>query len=192
VEITVTPARPNEFTFFLRIPGWTDIAQVVVNGKPVSGATPGQYLPIRRRWSAGDVIRLQFNMKPQLLEANSQVIENSGRVAVQRGPLVYCLEQIDQPEDVPLKDVALNLGPKSNASFQEEFQKDLLGGVLLLSHAGAECAQSAERSALYFRYSGETRKSRLVSLTFIPYYAWANRTATPMQVWTPISQAING
>jgi uncharacterized protein len=188
VEITVTPAEPAEFTFFIRIPGWTHSAQVGVNGKSVSGAAPGQYLPIRRRWSGGDVIRVQFNMKPQLLESNAQVIENNGRVAVERGPLVYCLEQIDQPQGVALKDVALNLGAKSSASFQEEFQKDLLGGVLLLRHAGAALGESAEHSHLYFRYSGELRKSKPVSLTFIPYYAWANRTATPMQVWTPVSK----
>jgi DUF1680 family protein len=188
VEITVTPAEPAEFTFFIRIPGWTDSAQVGVNGKSVSGAAPGQYLPIRRRWSGGDVIRVQFNMKPQLLESNAQVIENNGRVAVERGPLVYCLEQIDQPQGVALKDVALNLGVKSSAPFQEEFQKDLLGGVLLLHHAGATLGEAAEHSHLYFRYSGELRKSKPVSLTFIPYYAWANRTATPMQVWTPVSK----
>ncbi|HEY6269492.1 MAG TPA: beta-L-arabinofuranosidase domain-containing protein [Candidatus Acidoferrum sp.] len=189
-EIAVTAAEPAEFTFFLRIPGWTDSAQVTVNRKPVSGATPGQYLPIRRRWSGGDVLRVQFNMQPQLLEANTQVIENNGRVAVQRGPLVYCLEQIDQPDGVALKDVALNLGLSSNSPFHEEFQKDLLGGVLLLRHAGAALGDSAEHRQLYFRYSSEPRKSKPVSLTFIPYYAWANRTATPMQVWTPLSQAI--
>src|SRR5436309_4268403 len=160
VEIAVTPAAPSEFTFFLRIPGWTDNAQIVVNGKAVAGATPGQYLPIRRRWSAGDIIRVQLNMRPQLVEANPQVVENHGRVAVQRGPLVYCLEQIDQPEGVALKDVALNLGPKSSAQFQEEFEKDLLGGIMLLRHTGATYGKSAEHSLLYFRYSGEPRKSR--------------------------------
>jgi DUF1680 family protein len=188
VEILLTPAEPTEFTFFLRIPGWTDSAQVGVNGKAVSGVTPGQYLPIRRRWSAADVIRVQFNIRPQLLEANAQIAENNGRVAVQRGPLVYCLEQIDQPEGVALKDMALNLGPKSHAQFQEEFQKDLLGGIIVLRHAGADYGESAERSLLYFRHSNEARKSKPLSLTFIPYYAWANRTATPMQVWTPISK----
>jgi uncharacterized protein len=189
VEISLIPAEPTEFTFFLRIPGWTDRAQVEVNKKAVAGAAPGQYLPIRRRWSADDIIRVQFNMRPQLLEANTQVAENNGRVAVQRGPLVYCLEQIDQPEGVALKDVALNLGPKSSAQFQEEFQKDLLGGIILLRHAGAAYRPSEQGRLLYFRYSGAPRKSQPVSLTFIPYYAWANRKATPMQVWTPVSQA---
>jgi uncharacterized protein len=132
---------------------------------------------------------LQFNMKPQLLEANAQVIENTGRVAVQRGPLVYCLEQMDQPEGVVLKDVALNLGAKSGVQFQEEFQKDLLGGILTLRHGGSAYAEPADRSALYFRYSSEPQKSHPVLLTFIPYYAWANRVATPMQVWTPLVKA---
>ena len=56
VDITVTPAEASEFTFYLRIPGWADHAQVAVNGKGTTGATPGQYLPIRRRWSPGDVV----------------------------------------------------------------------------------------------------------------------------------------
>jgi len=189
VDISVSPAQPAEFTFFVRIPSWTDYAVVTVNGSPVNGAIPGQYLAIRRRWSGGDVIRAQFNMKPQLLEANVQVIENNGRVAVQRGPLVYCLEQIDQPTGVALRDVALSLGTKSGGAFQEEFQKDLLGGVLVLKHSGAALAESAEQQRLYFPYSGKPRESHPVSLTFIPYYAWANRTATPMQVWTPVARA---
>jgi DUF1680 family protein len=89
---------------------------------------------------------------------------------------------------VALKDVALNLGTNSNAPFHEEFQKDLLGGVLVLRHPGEALGETAEQRRLYFQYSGEPRKSKPVSLTFIPYYAWANRTATPMQVWTPLSR----
>ena len=187
VEVAVTPAEPAEFTFFLRIPGWTDTAQVSVNDKSVTRAISGQYLPIRRRWSAGDVIRLRFNMAPQVLEANAQVIENTGRVAVQRGPLVYCLEQIDQPQNVALKDVAIDLDQKSTGQFHEQFEKDLLGGVLVLHHPGAVYDAAADRSPLYHSYSAAPRKSRAIDLTFIPYYAWANRAQTPMQVWTPIT-----
>ncbi|HKV61253.1 MAG TPA: hypothetical protein VJO16_05025 [Candidatus Acidoferrum sp.] len=66
---------------------------------------------------------------------------------------------------------------------------DLLGGVLVLRHAGAAFGESAEQHQFYFRYSSEPRKSKPVALTFIPYYAWANRTATPMQVCTPVSRA---
>ncbi len=189
LEIAVAPAEPAEFTLFLRIPGWTDSAKVAVNGKAIAGATAGQYLPIRRRWSAGDTVTLQFNMAPQVLEANAQVTENNGRVAVQRGPLVYCMEQIDQGEGVALKDVALSADKASSGRFDEKFDKDLLGGVLVLRHAGAVYEESADRSGLYFSHNAPPRKSRPVQLTFIPYYAWANRIQTPMQVWTPLARA---
>ena len=189
VEIAIAPAQPAEFTLFFRIPGWTGTAKVAVNGKAVMGATAGQYLPIRRRWSGGDTVTLQFNMVPQALEANSQVTENNGRVAVQRGPLVYCMEQIDQGEGVALKDLALEVDNKSGGQFQEKFERDLLGGVLVLRHAGAVYEESADRGSLYFSHNAPPRKSRPLQLTFIPYYAWANRVRTPMQVWTPLARA---
>ena len=185
----VAPAEAAEFTVFLRIPGWTDTAQVAVNGKSIAGATAGQYLPVRRRWSEGDTVTLRFDMAPQILEANAQVTENNGRVAVQRGPLVYCMEQIDQGEGVALKDVTLDVDEKGGSRFQEKFDKDLLGGVLVLSHSGGLYEESSDRSGLYFSHNAPPRKSRPVQLTFIPYYAWANRAQTPMQVWTPIARA---
>jgi DUF1680 family protein len=188
VEVAVAPAEPVEFTLFLRLPGWTDTAKVAVNRKAVAGATTGQYLPIRRRWSGGDTVTLQFNMAPQILEANAQVTENNGRVAVQRGPLVYCLEQIDQGEGVALKDVALDVDQTAGGHFEQRFEKDLLGGVLVLRHPGAAYEESANRGSLYFSHNAPPRKSRPVQLTFIPYYAWANRVQTPMQVWTPVAR----
>jgi DUF1680 family protein len=188
-EVAVAPAEPAEFTLFLRIPGWTDTANVAVNGKAAAGATAGQYLAIRRRWSNGDTVRLQFNMAPQVLEANAEVVENNGRVAVQRGPLVYCMEQIDQGAGDALKDVALSLGKDSSSGFEETFEKDLLGGVLVLRHPGIVYEESTERGSLYFSHNAPLRKSRPVRLTFIPYYAWANRAQTPMQVWTPMARA---
>src|ERR1700682_4296183 len=189
VEMVVAPGQPAEFTLFVRIPGWTDTSKVAVNGKAVAGATAGQYLPVRRRWSGGDTVTLQFNMAPQVLEANAQITENNGRVAVQRGPVVYCMEQIDQGDGVALKDVALEVDEKGSGHFQEKFEKDLLGGVLVLRHSGAAYEESANRSNLYFPHNAPARKSRPIQLTFIPYYAWANRVQTPMQVWTPVTKA---
>jgi uncharacterized protein len=187
VEITVTPATASEFTFFLRIPGWADRAQVAVNSKAVTGVAPGSYLPIRRRWSAGDVIQLKVEIVPQLIEANPRVADDSGRVAVQRGPLIYCLEEIDQPSGVSLSDVAVNPGRQSSQQFQTEFRKDLLGGMVVVHHTGALYERGASENNLYLRYGGEA-KTRSVPLTFIPYYAWANRQATSMQVWNLLLQ----
>ena len=186
VDLTVSPAAPADFTLFLRVPGWSDSAQIAVNAKAVAGAQPGAYLPIRRRWSTGDTVRVQFNMAPQVLEANPKVIEDNGRVALQRGPLVYCLEQLDQPQGLELADVAVNVAAASASQFRAEFDPNLLGGVTVLRHQGAVYAPSPQSNALYSRLAASPRKTKPAPLTFIPYYAWANRAPTPMQVWTPL------
>ncbi len=188
-DITITPEKPVEFTLYLRIPGWSDHTQVKVNGKAVSGATPGQYLALRRRWEPGDVISVKFDLTTHLVAANPRVVDDYGRVAIQRGPLVYCLEQLDQPEGVALRDVRLDVNQKSSAPFQEEFRDDLLGGVLVLKCMGALYDRSSSTAELYFRYRPETSEKHATTLTFIPYYGWANRAATPMQVWTPAVSA---
>ncbi len=188
-EISVTPAKPTEFTFYLRVPGWSHSTQVAVNGKAVEGAVPGKYLALRRRWAEGDAISVKFAMTPQVIEANPRVVDDFGRVAVQRGPLVYCLEQLDQPEGVGLFDVSVDVRPERSSNFEEEFQNDLLGGVLVLKHRGAVTDKSASSEALYQRYTAKNPAIRQVELRFIPYYAWANRAATPMQVWTPVLRA---
>ncbi|HKM80898.1 MAG TPA: beta-L-arabinofuranosidase domain-containing protein [Candidatus Acidoferrum sp.] len=188
-DITVTPAKPTEFTFYLRIPGWSNGAQVSVNGKPVFGVTPGQYVALARRWSPGDEIHVRFNMTPQVIEANRRVVDDYGRLAVQRGPLVYCLEQLDQPGGVSLFDVSLDMRHESASPFQEEFRSDLLGGIVMLKHMGAAIDKASSGGGLYNRYTPQAPKTRQVELRFIPYYAWANRADTPMQVWTPILQA---
>ena len=183
VEITVAPAEASEFTFYLRIPGWADHAQVAVSGKGMTGATPGEYLPIRRRWSPGDVVQLVVEVLPQVVEANPRVADDSGRVAIQRGPLIYCLEEIDQPSGNSLNDVAVNPGSRPAEQFHSEFKNDLLGGMVVLHHTGAAYERGSSEKMLYSRYSGGSLRTRKVPLTFIPYYAWANRQATSMQVW---------
>jgi DUF1680 family protein len=189
VEITVTPAETSEFTFYLRIPGWADNAQVSVNTRALTGATPGEYLPIRRRWAPGDVIHLKVDVVPQAIEANPRVADDTGRVAIQRGPLIYCLEEIDQLNDVSLSDVAVDLSHKPAQAFQSEFKGDLLGGMVVLHHTGAAYERSASQKALYSRRGSESLKTRRIPLTFIPYYAWANRQATSMQVWNLLLRA---
>lgn len=178
VEITVTPAQPADFVVHLRIPGWVDGARVSVNGVAVSGANAGEYLPIRRRWSARDRVQLQMEMTPQVLEANPRVADDTGRVAVQRGPLVYCLEELDQPYGGILSDVALALGKGPDSEFQTEMKSDLLGGVMLLHHTGVTFERSTSANSLYPRYTGANERTKKVPLTFIPYYAWGNRQAT--------------
>jgi hypothetical protein len=189
VEISVAPAKPGEFTFYLRVPGWADSTQVSINGKPLSGATPGQYLALQRRWAHGDVINVKFGMTPEVIEANPRVVEDYGRVAVQRGPLIYCLEQLDQPDGIAIFDVSLDVRQEPSLQFREEIRGDLLGGVVVLKHTGAVSVKSNSHGSLYRSYTANTPEARPAELRFVPYYAWANRAATPMQVWTPVLKA---
>jgi DUF1680 family protein len=186
--MTVAPAESSDFTFYVRIPSWTDHAQVSINGKEATGAAPGKYLPINRRWSVGDVIELKVNVVPQVVEANPRVADDTGRVAVQRGPLIYCLEEIDQPSGVSLSDVAVNPGRQRADQFKPEFRNDLLGGMVVLHHEGAVYERGTAEKLLYSEYKRDAG-TRKVPLTFIPYYAWANRQATSMQVWNLLLQS---
>ena len=187
VDIEVTPASPLEFTLFVRVPDWSGSPSAAVNGKHLDGVAAGRFLPIRRRWSAGDIVRLQLDMTPQVLEANARVVENNGRVAVQRGPIVYCLEGLDQKSGVSLSEVVFSSDyGSSGAGFSESFEKDLLDGVIVLRHSGAAIRASETRRALYFPASAAKGQPSNIELTFIPYYAWNNRQPTQMQVWTPL------
>ena len=101
VELAITPAQAAEFTVFVRIPGWSKTTKVQVNGAAIDAVPAGQYLAIRRRWSGANKITLQFDMTPRITAANSRVESDRHRVAIERGPLVYCMEQIDQTEAGP-------------------------------------------------------------------------------------------
>jgi DUF1680 family protein len=124
-------------------------------------------------------------MRPQMLQANSRIAEDGGRVAVQCGPIVYCLEQLDQPAGTALPDVALEAGKQADSGFTSEYKPDLLDGVVVLHHDGV-VEQNSSAQPLYSRYEPRSQKTRPVSLTMIPYYAWANRQPSAMQVWTPV------
>jgi hypothetical protein len=184
VALTVSPEQASEFTLYARIPGWSAASTASVNGSPVNGAVAGRYLAIKRRWNAGDRLELRFDMTPRLLTANPQVIEDNGKVAVQRGPLVYCMEQVDEPGQIG--DLLLS---KTKSGFNAEYKADLLGGLLVLKHPGEEYKPSLSTEPLYepLNDSG-ARKTQPVELTFVPYYAWANRERTPMEVWVPLDR----
>jgi len=183
VEITVSPAAPAEFTVYVRIPGWSQHSSVKVNGKEVSGARPGEYLPIRRRWSANNSIELNFDMKTRLLESNPAVAEDRGRVAFQRGPIVFCMERLDQVSqrlDLNLSSYSVDL----HASTTARFDPELLDGVMVLEHPGAISLSEDQR--LYFAVNDAAKVEEIsTTVKLIPYYAWANRAPVAMQVWIP-------
>jgi len=187
VKLMVSPATPAEFTVFLRIPSWSSKNTVKVNGTAVSGVQAGEYLAVRRKWSANDVVEMEFDMTTHLLKANPAVTEDRGRVAFQRGPIVFCMEQPDQLDRASNANFAgyvAHLGENTTT----RFDADLLGGVMVLDHPGT-LRRTASNPGLYFPASeAVTAQDAPTTLKLIPYYAWANRGAAAMQVWIPYTQ----
>jgi uncharacterized protein len=187
VHLAVSAATPVEFTLFVRIPGWSKQTTVKVNGTPIEGATAGNYLPIKRRWAAGDVVGLEFDMQPQAVQANLAVNDDRGRVAFQRGPIVYCMEQLDQPLAAADPQSFPRYMAQLSGATTAHFEPGLLSGVVVLEHPGAWLP--AEPTALYQASSAAREEVHPTTLRFIPYYAWSNRELSAMQVWVPYRQA---
>jgi uncharacterized protein len=186
VKITASPEEPREFTLFVRIPGWSQNTEVRVNGTALADVPRGEYLPIRRRWAAGDTVDLGFDMGTQLLRANAAVNEDRGRVAFQRGPVVFCMEQLDQAAASQSKDL-VGYAAQLDASTGAHYEPELLDGVLMLEHAGS-ISRSAEKSLYFSASESGNATETATTLRLIPYYAWANRAPSAMQVWIPYKQ----
>jgi hypothetical protein len=184
VRIAVRPAQARAFALHLRIPGWSRKSAVLVNGKPVEGVVAGSYLALNRTWTAGDTVELSFDMTPHMLKSNPAVAENLGRVAFERGPVVFCMEHLDQPaqaETVNLLGYTAALEGRTSA----RYAPDLLDGVVVLEHPGTLHRVSAETPLYYDAHSAPEFAAQPTTLRLIPYYAWANRTPSAMQVWIP-------
>ena len=189
VRMEVSPASPSEFTLHLRIPGWSARTLVKVNGAPIAGVKPGTYLPVKRTWKPGDVVELALDMMPRAMRANPLARENQASVAIERGPLVYVLEQTDQPVGVAVPDVALRLSAEPAKDFKAEFRPELLGGVSVLRHRGIVYVKPTAELPLYAPIDVSTRRSsKPAELTFIPYFAFHNRGEAAMQVWLPFER----
>jgi DUF1680 family protein len=178
VEISVTPERPAEFSLYLRIPAWCDNATLAVNGEAVKDTlAPGSYAEVRRTWNAGDTVSLSLPMAVRAWEAHPHVESDTHQIAITRGPLVYCLEAADNP-GVDVWDVAVS----ADARWEAKDAPDLLNGVVTLS-TQAQVEDIAAWDGALYRPAGIGRATRPVTVTAIPYYAWANREAGPMTVW---------
>jgi len=183
ILLTVEPAAPAApFSLFLRIPSWAEDATIAVNGEPLGTAvTPGRYAEIHREWMAGDVVRLTLPLTVRVLASHPHVLNNHDRVALVRGPLVYCVEAVDHPGVDPWDLVA-----PTRAAWQADWEPDLLGGVAVLRTDTAARASAEWAGHLYRPFDARSAAPTTTPLTAIPYYAWANRAAGAMQVWLPV------
>ncbi|MHB0876889.1 MAG: glycoside hydrolase family 127 protein [Anaerolineae bacterium] len=176
VRLVVQPERETDLMLALRVPGWCRRATLAVNGEPVDVGTVLEdgYARIRRLWRPGDVIDLTMAMPVERVEAHPAVRSAAGRVALQRGPLVYCLEQVDNGPN--LNDISLARG----APLQPEWRADLLEGVVELRGEGRRRSLAGWEDALY---RAEASAGEPAAVMAVPYYAWANREPGDMLVW---------
>ena len=175
VKLTVDPETPAEFALKLRIPNWSREASVTVNGKAVGSTTLDHgYLEIRRRWSAGDVVDLNLPMPVERVYGNPRIKMNVGRIALKRGPLVYCLEQVDNSSEVGMLKLPHDAKPEAAE------RPDLFDGIVTVV-ADAVVAEIADWDGDLYRHVPP--KHVATRLTAVPYYAWNNRGANRMAVW---------
>ncbi len=171
ITLTVRPAKPQPFTLLVRLPGWASgkpmpgqlyqyvdtepgTPQLRVNGRAVRYTVQNGYASIRRNWLPGDRLELTMDMPVRQVKANERVVDDAGKVAIERGPIVYCAEGVDNGGK------ALSLTVPAGTTFRPVMQPEKLGGIVSLTGSGGANA-----------------------LTLIPYYAWSHRGANEMAVW---------
>ena len=180
VRLTVAECGDAPFALKLRNPGWAGAATVRINGAPAEASpAPASYLEIRRAWRPGDFVDLDLPMPVRLMEANPLVEEDLNQVAVQRGPVVYCLESPDLPRGTQLEDVRIPADLKLSARYDAR----LLDGVVVLEGQAAAATSGDWNGRLY--REARALPARPLSLRLIPYFTWGNRGASEMSVWLP-------
>ena len=188
IEISVTPGPKSEFGIAFRIPGWamgevvpTDLYlftpqktrpfNLKLNGRDVKYEMKNGYAFVYQVWKQGDKIELNLPMQIQKIRANEKIDADHGKLAIQRGPLVYCLEWPDNPDEN-----VTTLAMDNNVQLQSSYRADLLKGVEIISGKAKLIRQTAK----------DTDVEKYIRFTAIPYYAWANRGKGEMMVWIPV------
>ena len=177
VTIRVEKAPAQLAALCLRIPSWAEQVSIRVNGDAIEAdPSPGTYYELRHRWTGGDVVELDLPMEVVLIEAHPRVEAARNRVAVMRGPIVYCLESADLAEGVDIDNVSMS----RDAKWTSRHEPNLLGGVTALETTGLVRSDDPMKQ-LYRRLS--KKPSQPTALRLIPYYAWNNRGSGDMAVW---------
>jgi DUF1680 family protein len=175
VRIDIAPEAPAAFDLKLRIPGWAKHATGAVNGEPIELKPMNGYATTHRLWRKGDAVTLDLKMPAERLYAHPNVRMDVGRATLRRGPMIYCVEEADNPGG-PVQTLAL---PRS-APLDAEWRTDLFGGAMTLKARAKRLVPGNEGGALY---STKPPAARDASLTALPYHLWANRAPGSMQVW---------
>jgi DUF1680 family protein len=181
VKLEIGLASPQRFTLHLRVPEWCERWQVAVNREQLSvnsGQVSDGYIHLTREWKPGDVVEYNMDMPIRTVWAHPAVRALQGRMALQRGPVLYCLEGVDHGEIVLDR---ISIDPQQVANnFQVEHREDLLGGVSVLRGKGRVVDESEWEDILY---RNQQPSSKSIDITAIPYYAWDNRASGEMRIW---------
>ncbi|MFC1794723.1 glycoside hydrolase family 127 protein, partial [Planctomycetota bacterium] len=184
----------------LRIPGWAKGATLKINGKDSQSTPgPGSYVTLKGKWSADDKIELELPLDVRLIEAHPNVVELRNSVAVMRGPVVYCLELPKQQNGESIWNDGVFL--PENIRFKSRYDKSRLGGITVLTGRAMNAAEKPQASIssrntdwenqLYREFeprSPNESEIGTVDIELIPYFAWANRGVSWMEVWIPLAR----
>jgi uncharacterized protein len=187
LKFTVSPKTSTAFNLKIRIPGWagneaiaSDLysfennsnqkVTITINREPVNYTMDHGYAVLNKTWQKGDIVEVTLPMEVKRIKANDHLKEDLGKVALQRGPIVYCAEGVDN------NGKATNILVPQEASFTSSFQPTLLNGVTVLK---------ADLPVINIDEKGENISTAKQKVTFIPYYAWANRGKSEMMIWFP-------
>jgi DUF1680 family protein len=173
--------KPSRFELRLRVPGWCHGAKVSVNGEDIpSPQLERGYLVLARSWQTGDTVQLDLPMPVERIAANPNVKGDAHQLAIQRGPLVYCVEACDLQQ--PLASLYL----PADAELRAHKEPGLLGGVVAVEGM-AEVASDQDWSGALYQATPTAKRSAIKA---IPYYAWDNRKAGAMKVWLPVAPPV--
>lgn len=191
VSIEINPEQDLKFSLMLRIPGWTvneaipgslyrfsDISdeayRILINGERIERAPENGYIRITRKWESGDSVEIEFPMPVRKVIADERVEDDRGKIALQRGPLIYCAEWPDNNTGN-----ILNLLINDNAAFSTEFRPSLLEGTQIVKATGYQTRRMTNEKLEIL--PAET-------ITLIPYALWNNRGPGQMRVWLPVAE----
>ena len=179
VSIEIEECKKKAFDILLRIPKWAEGTTIKINGKP-SKATivAGTFARINRRWKKGDVITIEMPMTVDFVEGHPRIEEVRNQVAIQRGPVVYCMESPDLPEDTNILEVYI----QGNAPLKANYRPGFLGGVTAIE--GEILIRKDKSPGMYRKVTKPNFKTHQTQ--FVPYFSWSNRGQAEMTVFMPV------
>lgn len=184
IKFTVDINKPTIYTLYLRIPNWCRCYTIKVNGEIEKNQFNYGYALIERQWLQGDIVELSLSMPIERMTAHPAVHQDIGKIALQRGPLVYCLEEVDHY--APVDRIIL----PTDAVLTSSFKADILEGVVVIE-GEALIPSIADWEEVLYKAKAATQFINNVHLQAVPFYAWDNRKPGAMVVWIPEKERIN-